>query len=244
MVCWELVLSTNLLRAGIIRATFWHPVAFRYWLNTWHLIINIVSINLIGNVWLYNLELCLQYGINIIIIVGAYIFIVQTVFKHEEELRKQAKKMNVPSLRSNSEQQVVSSEIRAAKIAIVNVCLWIFAWTPFTAIAMVGVWYDASFISPLISELQILCAKTSAVYNPIVYALSHPKYREVILHFYTPLNISEILWKLNNFIISNHLSFQCLKEMYPWVCIVIDKKATKKHGDESRSFRTENTSIE
>ena len=123
-----------------------------------------------------------QYGINIVIIVGSYVFIVQTVFKHEEELRQQAKKMNVASLRSNSDQQAISAEIRAAKIAIVNVCLWIFAWTPFTAIAMIGVWYDAAFITPLISELQILCAKTSAVYNPIIYALSHPKYREVSLY--------------------------------------------------------------
>ena len=123
-----------------------------------------------------------QYGFPIIIIIGCYAFIVKTIFKHEEELRQQAKKMNVTSLRSNADQEAVSAEIRAAKIAIVNVCLWIFAWTPFTAISMVGTWYDNSFVTPLMSELPVLCAKTSALYNPIIYALSHPKYREVILH--------------------------------------------------------------
>lgn len=195
MVCWEHVLSTNLQPAGIIRATFWHRVGSRH-VTTRH--IEPFKSELQCNL----LEFIFQYGINIIIIVGAYSFIVQTVFKHEEELRQQAKKMNVSSLRSNSEQQAVSAEIRAAKIAIVNVCLWIFAWTPFTAVAMIGVWYDASFISPLISELQILCAKTSAVYNPIVYALSHPKYREVFLYFLSPfyLIFKVSLTQINNFI--------------------------------------------
>ena len=112
---------------------------------------------------------------------GSYYFIVQAIFKHEDELRQQAKKMNVTSLRSNADQETVSAEIRAAKIAIINVTLWIFAWTPFTAISMVGTWYDNSFVTPLMSELPVLCAKTSALYNPIIYALSHPKYREVIL---------------------------------------------------------------
>ena len=120
-----------------------------------------------------------NYVFPVLIIAGCYYSIVQAVFKHEEELRAQAKKMNVSSLRSNAEQEAVSAEIRAAKIAIVNVSLWIFAWTPFTAISMIGVWYDSSFVTPLVSELPVLCAKTSALYNPIIYALSHPKYREV-----------------------------------------------------------------
>lgn len=82
--------------------------------------------------------------------------------------------MNVTSLRSNTEQEAVSAEIRVAKIAIVNISLWIFVWTPFTAISMVGTWNDNSFVTPLMSDLPVLCAKTSALYNPIIYALCHP----------------------------------------------------------------------
>lgn len=120
------------------------------------------------------------YFLPILIILGCYFFIVQAVFKHEEELRMQAKKMNVTSLRSNCDQQQVSAEIRAAKVAVINVTLWIFAWTPFALVCMLGTWNDPDFVTPLVSELPVLCAKTSAVYNPIIYALSHPKYREVI----------------------------------------------------------------
>jgi r-opsin len=61
---------------------------------------------------------------------------------------------------------------------------------------MVGTWHDSSFVTALMSELPIICAKTSALYNPIIYALSHPKYRE------------------------------CLKELYPWLCITVDNNKT------------------
>ena len=46
-----------------------------------------------------------NYVLPVITIAGCYYFIVQAVFKHEEELRSQAKKMNVDSLRSNADQQ-------------------------------------------------------------------------------------------------------------------------------------------
>ena len=148
-----------------------------------------------------------NYMGNIILIIGYYFFIVKAVFRHEEELRQQAKKMNVTSLRSNSDQEAVSAEIRAAKIAVINVTLWIFAWTPFTIVSVLGTWGDASYVTALLSEWPIICAKTSAVYNPIIYALSHPKFRE------------------------------CLKELYPWLCIVVETKR-KNSRDSSDSQST------
>ena len=122
---------------------------------------------------------CTHYCCNLLIIMGSYYFIVQAVFKHEDELRQQAKKMNVTSLRSNADQEAVSAEIRAAKVAILNTSLWLFAWTPFAVVSILGTWYNSAIITPLLSELPNLCAKSSGVYNPIIYALSHPKYRVV-----------------------------------------------------------------
>ena len=113
------------------------------------------------------------------IIVCCYYGIVQAVFKHEDELRQQAKKMNVASLRSNSDQQQLSAEVRIAKVAIINISLWTMAWTPFAVICMLGTWGDVSKITPLVSSIPVIIAKTSCVYNPVIYAISHPKYREV-----------------------------------------------------------------
>ena len=119
------------------------------------------------------------FCIPFVIIVGCYISIVQAIFKHEDELREQAKKMNVTSLRSNADQDAVSAEIKAAKVAIINVTLWVIAWIPFGIVTLWGTWGDPSGITPLINELPVILAKTACVYNPIIYALSHPKYREV-----------------------------------------------------------------
>ena len=88
--------------------------------------------------------------------------------------------MNVASLRSNADQQQLSAECRAAKVAIINVTLWIVAWAPFMVISNAGTWGDPSFINPIVSELPILFAKASCLWNPIIYALSHPKLKQVI----------------------------------------------------------------
>ena len=116
---------------------------------------------------------------HIFIIIGSYVFIVKAVMDHEESLRAQAKKMNVTSLRSTPDQQQLSAECRAAKVAIINVTLWIVAWAPFMINAMFGVWGDPSFINPIVSEIPVLFAKTSCMWNPIIYALSHPKIQQV-----------------------------------------------------------------
>ena len=125
-----------------------------------------------------------NYILPIIIIAGCYYFIVHAVFRHEEELRAQAKKMNVASLRSNNDQQQVSAEIRIAKVSIMNVSMWLTAWTPFAVICIMGTWGDVSKITPLVSAIPVILAKTSCAYNPLIYAISHPKYREVILCVY------------------------------------------------------------
>lgn len=121
----------------------------------------------------------IMYCLPVFIIVCCYSNIVKAVFHHEDELRQQAKKMNVTSLRSGQEQNQVSAEVRIAKVAIVNVTLWIIAWTPFAVVCMLGTWGDTSKITPLVSELPVILSKTSCAYNPLIYALSHPKYREV-----------------------------------------------------------------
>ena len=123
-----------------------------------------------------------MYAAPLAIIVGCYFFIVQAVFHHEDELRQQAKKMNVTSLRSNAEQKQTSAEIRIAKISIMTVGLWVTAWTPFVIICVGGSWgSDPSWITAFVQQMPVFLAKSVCCVNPIIYALSHPKYREVTI---------------------------------------------------------------
>lgn len=88
---------------------------------------------------------------------------------HEKSMREQAKKMNVASLRS-SEAANTSAECKLAKVALMTITLWFFAWTPYLIINYAGV-FESMTISPLATIWGSLFAKANAVYNPIVYGI-------------------------------------------------------------------------
>ncbi|XP_064091417.1 compound eye opsin BCRH2-like [Macrobrachium nipponense] len=113
------------------------------------------------------------------IIIGSYAFIVKAICAHEKAMREQAKKMNVANLRSG-EADAQRAEIRIAKTAIANVSLWLICWTPYAAITMQGVSGSHDTITPLVTTLPALLAKSASCYNPFVYAISHPKFRQAI----------------------------------------------------------------
>ena len=70
------------------------------------------------------------------VILFCYFHIVNAIFSHEKTLRDQAKKMNVTSLRSNVDANATSAEMRIAKVAMVNIGLWVSMWTPYAAIVL------------------------------------------------------------------------------------------------------------
>nr|QIW86026.1 opsin M9 [Neogonodactylus oerstedii] len=118
-----------------------------------------------------------DYCVPLATIVFAYVFIVKAIFAHEKAMREQAKKMNVSNLRTNADANAQSAEVRIAKVAMTNVALWLICWTPYAAVTVKGLVFDQSGITPLVSMLPALLAKSVAVYNPMVYAINHPKFR-------------------------------------------------------------------
>ncbi|XP_065333559.1 opsin, ultraviolet-sensitive-like [Cloeon dipterum] len=117
-----------------------------------------------------------SYAIPMFMTMFFYSQIVSQVFNHEKALRKQAKKMNVESLRSG-DQAAVSAEARIAKTAITICGLFVFSWTPYAVIALIGAFGNQALITPLVSMVPALCCKLVACFDPYVYAISHPKYR-------------------------------------------------------------------
>lgn len=118
------------------------------------------------------------YFIPLFLIIWSYYYIISAVAAHEKNMREQAKKMNVASLRS-SENQNASAEAKLAKVALMTISLWFMAWTPYLVINWSGI-FDLVKISPLFTIWGSLFAKANAVYNPIVYGISHPKYRAAL----------------------------------------------------------------
>ena len=72
-------------------------------------------------------------------------------------------------------------EVTIAKIVVGLICSWIIAWTPYSAIALLGISGHSYLLTPLSSMLPALFAKTSACIDPFIYSLNHPKIRQEIL---------------------------------------------------------------
>ncbi|XP_018351837.1 PREDICTED: rhodopsin [Trachymyrmex septentrionalis] len=125
------------------------------------------------------------YFMPLFLIIYSYFFIIQAVAAHEKNMREQAKKMNVASLRS-AENQSTSAECKLAKVALMTISLWFMAWTPYLVINFSGI-FETTKISPLFTIWGSLFAKANAVYNPIVYGISHPKYRAALFQRFPSL---------------------------------------------------------
>ncbi|XP_026467355.1 rhodopsin-like [Ctenocephalides felis] len=122
------------------------------------------------------------YYLPLFCIIYSYFFIVRAVAEHEKSMREQAKKMKVASLRSSGSGAGASdksAEFKLAKVALMTIALWFFAWTPYLVINYTGI-FETFTISPLATIWGSLFAKANAVYNPIVYGISHPKYRAAL----------------------------------------------------------------
>merc|ERR1711973_785221 len=106
--------------------------------------------------------------------------IVKAVVMHEAALKAQAKKMNVDSLRSSNDDGKESAEVRIAKVAITNVMLWVVIWSPYAFVNLIACFGNQAIVTPLVSQIPSFIAKSASCLNPVIYAISHPKYREAL----------------------------------------------------------------
>lgn len=120
-----------------------------------------------------------NYVVPVSICIFFYSQIVMAVVKHERALKEQAKKMNVESLRQGDAAEQ-SAELKIAKVAVTNVFLWIAIWSPYATVVIIGAFGNRALITPLGSQLPACGAKLASIFNPIIFALSHPKYREAL----------------------------------------------------------------
>ncbi|XP_071973974.1 melanopsin-B-like isoform X1 [Engystomops pustulosus] len=91
---------------------------------------------------------------------------------------------NVQKLASCGRQTALSStmknEWKMAKIAFVIIVVYVLSWSPYACVTLIAWAGHGNSLTPISKTVPAVIAKASAIYNPIIYGIIHPKYRETI----------------------------------------------------------------
>lgn len=74
----------------------------------------------------------------------------------------------------------IKYDMKVFKIMFVVIIAFLVAWLPFASVALVGQFGPENFITPLMATIPALFAKTSSVYNPIIYAYMDTRFRSAL----------------------------------------------------------------
>ncbi|XP_024866569.1 melanopsin-A isoform X2 [Kryptolebias marmoratus] len=75
------------------------------------------------------------------------------------------------------------SEWKMAKIALIVILLFVISWAPYSCTALTAFAGYADLLTPYMNSVPAVIAKASAIHNPIIYAITHPKYRSAISRY-------------------------------------------------------------
>lgn len=125
-----------------------------------------------------------EFLVPVMIIATAYAKIIKEVFAIRRELFLVNGSVRSDTLHNRRQRFRTKSETRTALIVFGLVILFCVAWTPYVIVAMIGQFGNREMINPYATIIPSLIAKTSTVSNPIVYAISHPKFKRKIVEMF------------------------------------------------------------
>ncbi|KAJ3607473.1 hypothetical protein NHX12_024524 [Muraenolepis orangiensis] len=77
----------------------------------------------------------------------------------------------------------MKGEWKMAKIALIVILLYVVSWAPYSCVALTAFAGYADMLTPYMNSVPAVIAKASAIHNPIIYAITHPKYRAAISRY-------------------------------------------------------------
>ncbi|XP_034083261.1 melanopsin-A-like isoform X2 [Gymnodraco acuticeps] len=120
------------------------------------------------------------------IIIYCYFFIFRAIRSTTQAVGMSGSIHSHGSTRDSKKKfQRVQSEWKLAKIALIVILLYVVSWSPYSAVALTAFAGYADMLTPYMNSVPAVIAKASAIHNPIIYAITHPKYR-IALAKYIP----------------------------------------------------------
>ncbi|XP_075785730.1 melanopsin-like isoform X3 [Pelodiscus sinensis] len=118
---------------------------------------------------------CCVFFIPLVIIFHCYLFMFLAI---------RSTGRNVQKLGSYGRKSYLSHSMRnewkLAKIAFVVIIVYVLSWSPYACVTLIAWAGHANSLTPYSKSVPAVIAKASAIYNPIIYAIIHPRYRKTI----------------------------------------------------------------
>nr|XP_033798843.1 melanopsin [Geotrypetes seraphini] len=123
---------------------------------------------------------CFVFFIPLSAIIYCYFFI----FKAIKTTNKAVQKIGSDNNKESQKQyQRMKNEWKMAKIALIVILLFVISWSPYSIVALMAFAGYANVLTPYTNSVPAVIAKASAIHNPIIYAITHPKYRMAIAKY-------------------------------------------------------------
>ncbi|XP_013114216.2 opsin Rh4 isoform X1 [Stomoxys calcitrans] len=86
------------------------------------------------------------------------------------------------NIQSNKNKQ--KTEIRLAFIVLLVILLWFLAWTPYSIVAICGIFHQEEYLTPSRAMIPAVFCKTASCLNPFLYTISHKRFRHEMLRIF------------------------------------------------------------
>ncbi|XP_029312568.1 LOW QUALITY PROTEIN: opsin 4b [Cottoperca gobio] len=106
------------------------------------------------------------------------------IFRAIRHTTRAIAKMNCEGNRDSAKKfQKMKTEWKMAKIALIVILLFVISWAPYSCAALTAFAGYADMLTPYMNSVPAVIAKASAIHNPIIYAITHPKYRSALSRY-------------------------------------------------------------
>uniref|UniRef100_A0A8C3E9I5 Opsin 4 n=1 Tax=Corvus moneduloides TaxID=1196302 RepID=A0A8C3E9I5_CORMO len=121
---------------------------------------------------------CFVFFIPLIAIIYSYVSIFEAIKKANKSVQTFGCKRGNKEFQK--QYQRMKNEWKMAKIALIVILFFVVSWSPYSVVALVAFAGYSHVLTPFMHSIPAVIAKASVIHNPIIYAITHPKYRRAI----------------------------------------------------------------
>ncbi|MEQ2168332.1 hypothetical protein GOODEAATRI_013208 [Goodea atripinnis] len=87
----------------------------------------------------------------------------------------------VTKLQTSESRSTYQAEKQVAGMVVVMILAFLITWLPYAAMSLAVIMDPSLYIDPVISTIPVYLAKSSTVYNPIIYIFMNRQFRECVV---------------------------------------------------------------